>query len=290
MRGRQTGRRRPQACHRPAHSRSPLPAHFPYMASQTRKAPHRLRILIVGGSIAGIACAYTLAKAGHEVVVFERSDGTRRVRVLVKVGHRLSMLTRLMDQCPSVARCPPNMARILESWGVPLEKIAEMGGRTDKAVFKHGAPRLCNLPARSNALPLAMTDETLNLVQFRGPALDDLGAPFLFLPHGDLHIILLDLAKAQGAQIRYSAEVAHVDPQRPSVHLASGEAVSSHLGLCYGMLSHPQWLGDLIIGADGYDSVVRRVVTGEELKLDAPQRASIKYVLALLMSQPYRSN
>jgi hypothetical protein len=45
----------------------------------TDKAQHRLRILVVGGSIAGLGCAYTLAKAGHEVVVFEQSDGVWRV-------------------------------------------------------------------------------------------------------------------------------------------------------------------------------------------------------------------
>jgi 2-polyprenyl-6-methoxyphenol hydroxylase-like FAD-dependent oxidoreductase len=49
-------------------------------------APHRLRFLIVGGSIAGLACAYTLSKAGHEVTVFERRNGPSQVRALVLVA------------------------------------------------------------------------------------------------------------------------------------------------------------------------------------------------------------
>lgn len=42
-------------------------------------AQRRLRFLVVGGSIAGLACAYALQSAGHDVEVYERSDGVFRV-------------------------------------------------------------------------------------------------------------------------------------------------------------------------------------------------------------------
>jgi 2-polyprenyl-6-methoxyphenol hydroxylase-like FAD-dependent oxidoreductase len=86
-------------------------------------------------------------------------------------------------------------------------------------------------------------------------------APFLCPRHCDLHVWLIDLVKAQGVHIRYGTEVVHIDAQRPSVHLASGES----------------WLGDIVVGADGYASRVREVVTGEELQFKSP-RTVYRYI------------
>lgn len=44
-----------------------------------RKAGVSLRVVVVGGGLAGIATSYTLQRAGHRVTVLERSDGTARV-------------------------------------------------------------------------------------------------------------------------------------------------------------------------------------------------------------------
>jgi hypothetical protein len=38
-----------------------------------------LRVVVVGGGLAGIATAFTLQRAGHNVTVLERSDGKARV-------------------------------------------------------------------------------------------------------------------------------------------------------------------------------------------------------------------
>lgn len=38
-----------------------------------------LRFIVVGGSIAGVACAYALQEAGHQVMVLEQSDGRHKV-------------------------------------------------------------------------------------------------------------------------------------------------------------------------------------------------------------------
>lgn len=46
---------------------------------QPLKSVVSLRILVVGGSIGGLATAYALQKAGHDVVVLEQSDGKTRV-------------------------------------------------------------------------------------------------------------------------------------------------------------------------------------------------------------------
>lgn len=34
-----------------------------------------LRFVVVGGSIAGVACAYALQEVGHQVLVVEQGDG-----------------------------------------------------------------------------------------------------------------------------------------------------------------------------------------------------------------------
>lgn len=45
----------------------------------TEQASLPLRVLVVGGSIAGLACAYTLSKAGHNVRVLEQSEAAVEV-------------------------------------------------------------------------------------------------------------------------------------------------------------------------------------------------------------------
>jgi hypothetical protein len=44
-------------------------------SSKKSKPPAPRRIAVVGAGIAGIACARTLAQAGHQVTVFEKSRG-----------------------------------------------------------------------------------------------------------------------------------------------------------------------------------------------------------------------
>lgn len=41
-----------------------------------------LKFVVVGGSIAGLACAFALQRAGHQVLVLEQTDGKRRVSVV----------------------------------------------------------------------------------------------------------------------------------------------------------------------------------------------------------------
>jgi monoamine oxidase len=50
-----------------------------------------LRFIVVGGSIAGVSCAYALQEAGHQVMVLEQSDGRQ------KVCDHLRPFNRVMD-------------------------------------------------------------------------------------------------------------------------------------------------------------------------------------------------
>lgn len=44
-----------------------------------RKAETALKFIIIGGSVGGLACAYNLKQAGHEVHVLEKSSGFQNV-------------------------------------------------------------------------------------------------------------------------------------------------------------------------------------------------------------------
>jgi 2-polyprenyl-6-methoxyphenol hydroxylase-like FAD-dependent oxidoreductase len=58
---------------------------------------HRLRIGIIGGSISGCAAAIELTRAGHDVLVFERSSGELKGRG-AGIGTPVSMLESLVER------------------------------------------------------------------------------------------------------------------------------------------------------------------------------------------------
>ena len=60
--------------------------------------------------------------------------------------------------------------------------------------------------------------------------------------------MLYDLAVGAGAKVRFNARVTKIDKSKPSVTLSSGEEI----------------YGDLIIGADGDNSIIRPLVLAEE--------------------------
>ncbi|KAG5652553.1 hypothetical protein H0H81_004614 [Sphagnurus paluster] len=79
--------------------------------------------------------------------------------------------------------------------------------------------------------------------------LKDLMADFMFVQHGDLHSLLCEQAVQEGARFRYNAHVIDVDPETLSITLKSGERITA----------------DIVIGADGFNSLVRKSVNGQEV-------------------------
>lgn len=98
-----------------------------------------LNFVIVGASIAGLACAYTLRKAGHNVHVLEASDSLGQVCCLfMNFVDCRCCATDIIAQSPGGVRLPPNATRILNAWGLGDEVIDKANGRCPKILFQSG--------------------------------------------------------------------------------------------------------------------------------------------------------
>jgi salicylate hydroxylase len=85
--------------------------------------------------------------------------------------------------------------------------------------------------------------------------------------------MFVEFAKNAGVQFRYNTQVVSVDPWAGVVITSKGSRLTA----------------DVIVGADGYKSVVRPVVVGPEgIQGVLDKRISVKYVLLLLISRSLR--
>lgn len=66
--------------------------------------------------------------------------------------------------------------------------------------------------------------------------------------HSDLRRMLYEVGISKGVEVRFGAEVMHVDPEQAKITLASGDVIT----------------GDVIVGADGEFGVSRKTVLEEE--------------------------
>nr|AGK29858.1 FAD-binding protein [Volvariella volvacea] len=192
-----------------------------------------LDIVVVGGGIAGLASAYALQQAGHNVRVLEKTDGRQRI-------------TRNDDRGKGTGgiRSPPNMTRILDRWG--------MGQRLGDVAYKCGVVTLYE----------GCTGKLVGKIPLEQFA-PQFGADLMFVQHGDLYEILYDFAIQAGVKVLFNTNVTGVD---------SGDVL---------VLDNKQRVdADVIIGADGPRSIVRRDIGGDE-----PERSQTGY-LTLTLTVP----
>ncbi|THU85129.1 FAD/NAD(P)-binding domain-containing protein [Dendrothele bispora CBS 962.96] len=197
----------------------------------TQKAQVPLRILVVGGSIGGLASAYTLQRAGHDVIVLEQGDGKER-----SLGG---------------LRSPPNMTRVLTRWGLApyLSKFAQ---KCTQFSFMQGE-----------------TGEQIGLMKLHEELLRDLLADFMFIQHGDLLSILLDLALREGVELRYNSKAVTIATNPPSLTLDNGETLYA----------------DLIVGADGQRSFIRDVILSKPLEEEPADQMCLTFSIPTELMQ-----
>ncbi|KAL0066144.1 hypothetical protein AAF712_006768 [Marasmius tenuissimus] len=157
-----------------------------------RKATEKLNVLIVGCGMGGLAAAYCMGQAGHEVTVLESSSSLGEIGAGIQV-------------------CP-NLARLLVRWGLQsaLKKIAD--------------------PDRPSAFTYVhyKTGEQVGMATLGDKMDRDHGAPWHVVHRGDLHDMLLAIAEPF-MNLKLRAKVQHVDASVPSVTLESGEVFKADL-------------------------------------------------------------
>ncbi|KAK5229848.1 hypothetical protein LTR96_003460 [Exophiala xenobiotica] len=163
---------------------------------------------------------------------------------LAKKGHTVTVLesSRALNEVGAGIQIPPNSSRVLDAYGL-----------TDKLLEAVTWPESIQLKRYANSEVIARTPLHPRNTQVYGH-------PYWLIHRADFQRILFDAAVEAGVEVRLGCHVELVDEQSPSVHLKGGEVVKA----------------DLIIGADGIKSKVRRAVIPDE-EIEAVSSANCAY-------------
>lgn len=170
-------------------------------------------VLIAGGGLGGLAAALACARSGWQAHLCEQA------RVFSEVGAGIQL--------------GPNTTRILASWGL------------DRALRRVAAfPRVLRVRSAGDGAELACLRLGANFT-------DRYGAPYATIHRADLQGLLLEAARAQGADLRLAARVrgAWQTPEAAGLHVEGDGDVH----------------GEALIGADGLWSIVRQQVCTDGL-------------------------
>ncbi|KAF5379818.1 hypothetical protein D9615_005791 [Tricholomella constricta] len=145
--------------------------------------------VIIGGGIAGLACAVALRRVNHRVTVLEEDD-------VYTLEHGRS----------GPCRMPPNLSKILYHWGLEDEV------------------RAIAIKSESISLLLYETGELLGKHHWDDEVMKETRGEFVFTRHSALRRLLYDVAISCGAEVRLNTKVAAIDPEERTVTLeGSGE-------------------------------------------------------------------
>nr|GAT50088.1 predicted protein [Mycena chlorophos] len=199
---------------------------MPTTNSHRTRATHVLKFVVVGGGIAGLATAYTLRTAGHEIAVVEKRN--------------------LMDETKGTLRCPPNMTTLLSRWPGMEEFLFRTASKISGLSFRVGED-----------------SDTVGFMKFYTEIMAQLGAEFFVVQHDDLRREILSLCLATGVEFIkgkvVDIEVAPTQAEYVCVSLEDGHSIE----------------GNIIIGADGYKSMLRPLVCREVAQQVPPVVTSV---------------
>ncbi|KAJ5132626.1 hypothetical protein N7448_006784 [Penicillium atrosanguineum] len=151
----------------------------------------RLRVVIVGAGLSGIATAISSALSGHSVTVIEQA------RQLAEVGAGLQIT--------------PNAARLLKYWELPASLWEAAAEPTKLTVHRYSGQILAH-------------DST-----FDKNIRAKYDAPFVDLHRGDLQLALFARAKDLGVTFHFGERIERIDFDSTVVHSVAGKTFSGDL-------------------------------------------------------------
>ncbi|KAF5369302.1 hypothetical protein D9758_002575 [Tetrapyrgos nigripes] len=207
-----------------------------------RKASKRLHVVIVGCGIGGLAAAFCLGQAGHDITVLENTSQVGEIGAGIQV-------------------CP-NLSRLLIRWGLG-ERLKEIAERDRPQAFT-----FCRYSSGEKVGMSRLGDKLERLH----------GAPWYVVHRRDLYDMLYSIAKPF-MDLRLGCKVVSVDPDTPAVRLESGESITADLIIgCDGIHSVVR---NYVLGEESIplavpwgDVAYRAIVPTKEM-LDDPELRSL---------------
>ncbi|KAJ7137424.1 hypothetical protein C8R43DRAFT_1203079 [Mycena crocata] len=187
----------------------------------------------------------------HIVIVGCGIGGLSAAYCLGRLGHRITVLERASEIADVGAgiQVGPNLSRLLIRWG--------LGDELERLTTK---PEAITFLRYSDG-------ERIGWTRWGKTMEEDHGAPYYHIHRADLLEMLHSLA-APYMTLRVNSKVASVDAHSGQIRLANGDIMT----------------GDLIIGADGIKSVVRKAVVGGPTK--APIHTGDSAYRAIIPTDP----
>ncbi|CAE6387097.1 unnamed protein product [Rhizoctonia solani] len=201
----------------------------------------RVNVVVVGCGLGGLACAFSLQKAGHSVVILEAA------RSIGEIGAGIQVT--------------PNLSRILIKWGLRdrLDKLAVVPQAIVFRSYKTG------VKVGGSVWGSKMEH--------------DHDSPYYHVHRADLHRMLYELAEQAGVTIRLASTVKSIDPSTPSLTLSNGETI--HCDLIVGADGVKSAIREVVVGGPDRprptgDAAYRAIIPAEQMRGDPELEALLE--------------
>ncbi|CEL54331.1 3-hydroxybenzoate 6-hydroxylase 1 OS=Pseudomonas alcaligenes GN=xlnD PE=1 SV=1 [Rhizoctonia solani AG-1 IB] len=201
----------------------------------------RLNVVVVGCGLGGLACAFSLHKAGHNVVILETARNIGEIGAGIQVT--------------------PNLSRILIKWGLRdrLDKLAVVPQAIVFRRYKNG--------------------EKVGGSVWGSKMEHDHGSPYYHVHRADLHRMLYELVDQTGVKVRLASTVKSINPSAPSVTLFNGETI--HCDLLIGADGVKSMIREVVVGGPDRprptgDAAYRAIIPAEKMRGDPELEALLE--------------
>ncbi|CAE6429983.1 unnamed protein product [Rhizoctonia solani] len=201
----------------------------------------RLSVVVVGCGLGGLACAFSLQKAGHSVIILEAARNIGEIGAGIQVT--------------------PNLSRILIRWGL-RDKLDKQAVVPQAIVFRR-----------------YKTGVKVGGSVWGSKMEHDHGSPYYHVHRADLHRMLYELAEQAGVTVRLGSTVASIDPLMPSLTLCNGEII--HCDLIVGADGVKSIIREVVVGGPDRprptgDAAYRAIIPAEQMRGDPELEALLE--------------